>query len=173
MGLPVLRESKPYAVAASVVLKLQENGFVAYFAGGSIRDALRGTAPKAIDIATSANPNEVQGLFHRTVPVGIQFGVVRVLEGDFEFEVATFRSDGVYLDGRHPQFVEFSTPEKDAGQRDFPVNGIFYDPVEDEVIDFEGGREDFVRTRIRAIGFPSHLFPDTPWRMRLSLPLTP
>jgi putative nucleotidyltransferase with HDIG domain len=165
MGLPVLRESKPYAVAASVVRKLQENGFVAYFAGGSIRDALRGTAPKDIDIATSAKPNEVQGLFHRTVPVGIQFGVVRVLEGDFEFEVATFRSDGVYLDGRHPQFVEFSTPEKDAVRRDFTVNGIFYDPVEDEVIDFVGGREDLGRKLIRAIGLPSQRFAEDRLRM--------
>ena len=165
MGLPVLRESKPYAVAASVVRKLQENGFVAYFAGGSIRDALGGTAPKDIDIATSAKPNEVQGLFHRTVPVGIQFGVVRVLEGDFEFEVATFRFDGVYLDGRHPQFVEFSTPEKDAVRRDFTVNGIFYDPVEDEVIDFVGGREDLGRKLIRAIGLPSQRFAEDRLRM--------
>ena len=165
MDLPVLRESKPYSVAASVVRKLQENGFVAYFAGGSIRDALRGTAPKDIDIATSAKPNEVQKLFHRTVPVGLQFGVVRVLEGDFEFEVATFRSDGVYLDGRHPQFVEFSTPEKDAFRRDFTVNGLFYDPVKDKVIDFVGGREDLGRKLIRAIGLPSERFAEDRLRM--------
>jgi len=165
MDLPVLRESKPYAVAASVVRKLQENGFVAYFAGGSIRDALRGTAPKDIDIATSAKPNEVQELFRRTIPVGVQFGVVRVLEGDFEFEVATFRSDGIYLDGRHPQFVEFSTPEKDAFRRDFTVNGIFYDPVKDKVIDFVGGREDLGRKLIRAIGMPSQRFAEDRLRM--------
>ena len=165
MGLPVLRESKPYAVAASVVRKLQENGFVAYFAGGSIRDALRGTAPKDIDIATSAKPNEVQALFRRTIPVGIQFGVVRVLEGDFEFEVATFRSDGIYLDGRHPQFVEFSTPEKDAVRRDFTVNGMFYDPTKDNVIDFVGGREDLARKLIRAIGLPSQRFAEDRLRM--------
>ena len=165
MDLPVLRESKPYSVAASVVRKLQENGFVAYFAGGSIRDALRGTAPKDIDIATSAKPDEVQKLFRRTVPVGLQFGVVRVLEGDFEFEVATFRSDGVYLDGRHPQFVEFSTPEKDAFRRDFTVNGIFYDPLKDKVIDFVGGREDLGRKLIRAIGLPSERFAEDRLRM--------
>jgi len=165
MGLPVLRESKPYAVAASVVRKLQENGFVAYFAGGSIRDALRGTAPKDIDIATSAKPNEVQALFRRTIPVGVQFGVVRVLEGDFEFEVATFRSDGIYLDGRHPQFVEFSTAEKDAFRRDFTVNGIFYDPVKEKVIDFVGGREDLAGKLIRAIGVPSQRFAEDRLRM--------
>jgi putative nucleotidyltransferase with HDIG domain len=165
MGLPVLRESKPYPVAASVVRKLQENGFVAYFAGGSIRDALRGTAPKDIDIATSAKPNEVQGLFRRTIPVGVQFGVVRVLEGDFEFEVATFRSDGIYLDGRRPQFVEFSTPEKDAVRRDFTVNGMFYDPVKDKIIDFVGGREDLGRKLIRAIGLPAQRFAEDRLRM--------
>ena len=165
MDLPVLREAKPYAVAASVVRKLQEDGFVAYFAGGSIRDALRGTAPKDIDIATSAKPDEVQGLFRRTIPVGVQFGVVRVLEGDFEFEVATFRADGTYLDGRHPQFVEFSTPEKDAFRRDFTVNGIFYDPVKDKVIDFVGGREDLGRKLIRAIGLPSQRFAEDRLRM--------
>jgi poly(A) polymerase len=165
MSLPVLQDSKPYATAASIVRKLQVNGFVAYFAGGSVRDALRGTAPKDIDIATNAKPDQVQGLFRRTVPVGVQFGVVRVLEGGFEFEVATFRSDGVYLDGRHPQSVEFSTPEKDAVRRDFTVNGIFYDPIEDKLIDFVGGREDLGRKLIRAIGLPSQRFAEDRLRM--------
>jgi tRNA nucleotidyltransferase/poly(A) polymerase len=165
MNLPVLRESKPYPVAVSIVRKLQEGGFVAYFAGGSIRDALRGTAAKDIDIATSAKPDQVQRLFRRTVPVGVQFGVVRVLEGDFEFEVATFRSDGIYLDGRHPAEIEYSTPENDAVRRDFTVNGIFYDPVEDKVIDFVGGREDLGRKLIRAIGQPSKRFAEDRLRM--------
>lgn len=165
MTLPVLRESKPYAIAASIVRKLQERGFVAYFAGGCIRDALRGTAPKDIDIATSAKPEQVQGLFRRTVPVGVQFGIVRVLEGDLEFEVATFRSDGIYLDGRHPQSIEFSTPEGDAVRRDFTVNGLFYDPFEDKVIDFVDGREDLARKLIRAIGEPSKRFAEDRLRM--------
>ncbi len=165
MSLQVLRDSKPYAAAASIVRKLQENGFVAYFAGGSVRDALRGTAPKDIDIATSAKPEQVQSLFHRTIPVGVQFGVVRVLESDLEFEVATFRSDGKYLDGRHPANIAFSTPEKDAVRRDFTVNGIFYNPVEDRIIDFVGGREDLARKMIRAIGPPSERFAEDRLRM--------
>jgi tRNA nucleotidyltransferase/poly(A) polymerase len=165
MSLPVLRDSMPYSVAVSIVRKLQESGFVAYFAGGCIRDALRGTAPKDIDIATSAKPGQVQGLFRRTVPVGVQFGVVRVLEGDLEFEVATFRSDGVYLDGRHPADVEFSTPEHDAVRRDFTVNGLFYDPVGDKVIDFVDGREDLARKLIRAIGLPAKRFAEDRLRM--------
>jgi tRNA nucleotidyltransferase/poly(A) polymerase len=171
MELPVLRESKPYAVAVSIVRKLQESGFIAYFAGGSIRDALRGTAPKDIDIATSAKPEQVQGLFRRTVPLGVQFGVVRVLEADLEFEVATFRSDGIYLDGRHPADIEFSTPEKDAARRDFTVNGIFYDPVEDKVIDFVAGREDLARKLIRAIGLPAKRFAEDRLRMLRALRL--
>jgi putative nucleotidyltransferase with HDIG domain len=165
MGLPVLEESKPFAVAVSIVRKLQESGFVAYFAGGCIRDALRGTAPKDIDITTSAKPDQVQGMFRRTIPVGLQFGVLLVLEGGWEFEVATFRSDGIYLDGRHPEFVEFSTPEKDAVRRDFTINGIFYDPIEDKLIDFVGGREDLARKLIRAIGQPRERFAEDRLRM--------
>jgi poly(A) polymerase len=158
MSLAVLRDSKPYHVAESIVLKLHEHGYVAYFAGGCIRDALRDIPPKDIDIATSANPGQVQGLFQRTIPVGIQFGVVRVLVGDMEFEVASFRSDGVYLDGRHPSDVRFSTPEQDALRRDFTINGMFYDPLNNRVIDYVNGREDLSRKLIRAIGEASERF---------------
>ena len=165
MTLPVLQASKPYATAASIVRTLRDNGFVAYFAGGSIRDALMGTAPKDIDIATSARPDQVQALFRRTIPVGVQFGVVRVLEAEFEFEVASFRSDGIYLDGRHPQIIQFSTPEIDAARRDFTVNGMFYDPVEDQVIDFVGGQKDLARKLIRAIGVASQRFAEDRLRM--------
>src|ERR1700722_11152529 len=129
MSLAFLRDSKLYPVAASIVRTLQEHGFVAYFAGGCIRDALRDNPPKDIDIATNAEPGQVQELFQRTVPVGVKFGVVRVLASGMEFEVATFRSDGAYLDGRRPSEVRFSTPEEDALRRDFTINGMFYDPL--------------------------------------------
>jgi poly(A) polymerase len=165
MSLEALRDSKPYPVAAAIVQKLQEHGYVAYFAGGSIRDALRGIPPKDIDIATSAKPEEVQEIFHRTIPVGIQFGVVRVLAADMEFEVATFRSDGVYLDGRHPSEVRFSTPEQDALRRDFTINGMFYDPLSDRVLDYVNGRKDLSRKLIRAIGQPSERFAEDRLRM--------
>src|SRR5271163_1768130 len=141
MSLAVLRDSKPYQVAVSIVQRLREHGYVAYFAGGCVRDALQGVPPKDIDIATSASPDQVQGLFRRTIPVGIQFGVVRVLEAEMEFEVATFRSDGLYLDGRRPSEVRFSTPEQDAVRRDFTINGMFYDPFNDRVIDYVKGRQ--------------------------------
>ncbi len=158
MSLSVLRDSKPYSAAASLVETLRDHGYVAYFAGGSIRDALLGIPPKDIDIATSASPGQVQEIFSRTVPVGIQFGVVRVLVHDMEFEVATFRSDGLYLDGRHPSGVEFSTPEQDAVRRDFTVNGMFYDPLNGEIIDYVNGREDLSLKLVRAIGQPSQRF---------------
>lgn len=165
MSLPVLEESKLFSVAASIVRRLHGNGFVALLAGGCVRDALRGLPPHDIDIATSARPQEVQALFHRTIPVGVQFGVVRVLEREFEFEVATFRSDDVYLDGRHPARVHFSTPEEDARRRDFGVNGMFYDPIKGEVIDFVGGKADLSNRQIRAIGEPEKRFGED--RLRL------
>ena len=101
-------------VAVSIVARLQQRGYTSFFAGGCVRDALRGVPPKDIDIVTAAEPEVVQGLFPRTIPVGAQFGVVRVLEQGFEFEVATFRADGKYIDGRRPESVVFSTPREDA-----------------------------------------------------------
>src|SRR5271157_1698786 len=165
MSMAVLRDSKPYAAAASIVRTLQKQGHVAYFAGGCVRDALREIPPKDIDIATGAQPEEVQRLFRKTVPVGVQFGVVRVLEREMEFEVATFRRDGVYLDGRHPSTVQFATPEQDAVRRDFTVNGMFYDPSTEQVIDYVSGREDLSRRVIRAIGVPAERIAEDRLRM--------
>jgi poly(A) polymerase len=165
MSLAVLRESKPYHVATAIVQKLHQHGYLAYFAGGCIRDALQDIPPKDIDIATSATPGQVQALFQRTIPVGIQFGVVRVLVSDLEFEVASFRSDGVYLDGRRPSEIRFSTPEQDALRRDFTINGMFYDPLNDRVIDYVNGREDLSGKLIRAIGQPSERFAEDRLRM--------
>jgi putative nucleotidyltransferase with HDIG domain len=169
MSLAVLRESPRYDVAASIVRELQEHAYVAYFAGGCIRDALLKIPPKDIDIATSASPEQVQALFHRTIPVGIQFGVVRVRVAEMEFEVATFRSDGIYLDGRHPSAIRFSTPEQDAARRDFTINGMFYDPLSERVIDYINGREDLAGKLVRAIGQPSRRFAEDRLRMLRAL----
>ena len=165
MRLEVLRRSEPFAAAVSVVRTLRGHGHVAYFAGGCVRDALMNIAPKDVDIATSAKPDEVQKLFRRTIPVGVQFGVIRVLEGDVEVEVATFRSDGVYLDGRHPSTVVYATPDQDAFRRDFTVNGMFYDPLDECIIDFVNGRDDLNRKLIRAIGRASERFEEDRLRM--------
>jgi putative nucleotidyltransferase with HDIG domain len=165
MELPVLQASKPYPVAVSIVRKLRQSGFIAYFAGGSVRDALLGVSPKDIDIATSARPEDISLLFRRTIAVGVQFGVQRVLEEGFEFEVATFRSDGLYIDGRRPLDVHFASPEDDAARRDFTVNGMFYDPIDGRLIDYVGGRQDLRQGIIRAIGVAAERFRED--RLRL------
>ncbi len=145
--------------------RLRSAGHVAYFAGGCVRDLLRGMTPKDIDIATDARPEEVQKIFGRTYAVGAHFGVIVVLENDFQFEVATFRSDGAYLDGRHPAEVHFSSAEEDARRRDFTINGLFFDPPNESVIDFVGGREDLAAKVVRAIGDPAQRFAED--RLRL------
>ena len=122
--------SHPLASSArAIVGRLQSAGFQALYAGGCVRDMLRGVEPHDYDIATSARPEQVQALFPRTVAVGAQFGVICVLEDGAEFQVASFRADGLYVDGRRPETVAFSSPEKDAQRRDFTVNGLFFDPL--------------------------------------------
>jgi poly(A) polymerase len=164
--LPKLLDPSPLVEAAtSVVRDLRSHGHVAYFAGGCVRDALLGFRPKDIDVATDARPEEVQRIFGRTVPVGAKFGVIRVLQNQLEFEVATFRSDGAYLDGRHPESVTFSSPEEDARRRDFTINGMFYDPIADVVVDYVEGREDLEKRLIRAIGAARQRFREDRLRM--------
>ncbi len=157
----VLSPHDPHAqrqFAVEVVRKLRAAGFEAYWAGGCVRDQLLGREAKDYDVATTATPEEVRGLFgaRRTVLVGVAFGVVRVLgpPAAGPIEVATFRQDVGYSDHRRPDAVEFSTPEADALRRDFTINGLFYDPLEDRVIDFVGGQDDLARGIIRAIGDP-------------------
>ena len=153
------------STARALADRLGAAGHIAYFAGGCVRDLVRGQTPKDIDIATDARPEEVQKIFARTYAVGAHFGVIVVLENGFQFEVATFRSDGVYLDGRHPAKVHFSSAEEDARRRDFTINGMFFDPPNDSVIDFVDGRDDLATKVIRAIGDPAQRFAED--RLRL------
>ena len=139
-------------VAIQIVQRLRAAGHLAYFAGGCVRDLLRGVAAQDFDIATAATPAEVQQLFPKTIPVGAAFGVILVLEGGGQFEVATFRSDAAYLDGRHPSAVRFGSPAEDAQRRDFTVNGLFLDPVTDQIFDYVGGHADLEQRVIRCIG---------------------
>jgi len=141
--------------AREICSRLRGSGHIAYFAGGCVRDMVRGCAPKDIDIVTDARPEQVQKIFLRTHAVGAHFGVIIVVENEFQFEVATFRSDDAYLDGRRPATVHFSSPEEDAQRRDFTVNGMFFDPENNTVIDFVGGRADLEAKLIRAIGQPA------------------
>src|SRR5690606_3046179 len=118
--------------------RLRAAGYTAYLAGGCVRDYVMGRCPEDYDIATDARADEVQSLFARTIPVGVQFGVVVVVVEGCAFEVATFRADAAYLDGRHPSAVRFTSPEEDAQRRDFTINGMFLDPESDRVIDYVG-----------------------------------
>jgi poly(A) polymerase len=138
--------------AASIVRRLRAAGHEAYLAGGSVRDRLLGRAPLDWDVATSAHPEAVRALFPRTVPVGVQFGVILVVEHGERFEVATFRSDDAYVDGRRPSAVHFGSARDDAGRRDFTINALFEDPLTGEVHDFVGGVADLRAGVIRAIG---------------------
>jgi len=151
--------------AREIAARLRESGHIAYFAGGCVRDIVREQTPKDFDIATDAKPDVVQELFSRTYAVGAHFGVILVVENAFQFEVATFRSDDAYVDGRHPSAVHFSSPEEDAKRRDFTINGMFYDPVAEEVIDFVGGRADIAAKFVRAIGDPAQRFAEDRLRM--------
>ncbi len=151
--------------ARAVAARLRESGHVAYFAGGCVRDIVRGETPKDFDIATDANPEAVQKLFPHTYAVGAHFGVILVVENGFQFEVATFRSDDAYVDGRRPSAVHFSSPEEDAKRRDFTINGMFYDPVAEKVIDFVGGRADIGAKLVRAIGEPAQRLAEDRLRM--------
>jgi poly(A) polymerase len=158
-------ENQMQTTARDLARRLREAGHVAYFAGGCVRDLLRGEVPKDFDIATDARPEAVQKMFARTYAVGAHFGVIVVLENGFQFEVATFRSDGAYLDGRHPTEVHFATAKEDAARRDFTINGMFFDPEKDEVIDFVSGRADLEARVIRAIGDPAQRFAEDRLRM--------
>lgn len=151
--------------AIRVVRRLQEHGFEALLAGGCVRDMLLGRRPKDYDVATNARPKEVVRLFPRTLTVGVKFGVVIVLMRQGQVEVATFRSEAGYRDGRHPDEVEFTNAAEDAGRRDFTINGMFYDPVAERVIDYVDGRADLDRRIVRTIGDPQERFAEDYLRM--------
>ena len=157
---PCLRED-----ALAVLTRLREAGHVAYFAGGCVRDELLGLTPKDYDVATDAPPDRVRKLFTNTQAVGAAFGVILVRHKKSVVEVATFRTDGKYVDGRRPEAVTFTTVEEDAKRRDFTINGLFLDPIENHVIDYVGGQEDLKNKVLRAIGDPNHRFEEDHLRL--------
>jgi len=157
--------------AEDVVRRLRAAGFEALFAGGCVRDELLGLAPADYDVATSARPEQVTPLFRRTVEVGASFGVVEAIgprrpDGSYpKVQIATFRSDGAYTDGRRPDAVTFSTAEEDARRRDFTINGMFLDPLDGRVIDYVGGQADLNAKILRAIGDPHDRFREDKLRL--------
>lgn len=156
-------ESQKYAI--EIVKRLNKAGHVAYFAGGWVRDYLMGHPSNDIDIATDARPEQILDLFPRTILVGLAFGVVIVLMDGKQFEVSSFRKDIEYRDGRRPENIEYSNAEEDAERRDFTINGMFYDPIEDIIHDFVGGKADIHNRIIRAIGDPHERFVEDRLRM--------
>jgi poly(A) polymerase len=139
--------------AIEIVRKLREAGYLAFFVGGCVRDLIMGAAPKDYDIATSAHPEQVMQLFPESIAVGAQFGVVLVVQDGFRVEVATFRSDGAYADGRHPGQVTYTNdPRQDVLRRDFTINGLLYDPLTETVLDYVEGQNDIRERVIRTIG---------------------
>lgn len=151
--------------AIKIIRQLRANGFEALLAGGCVRDMLLGRAAQDHDVATSAEPADVTRIFRRTLKVGAKFGVVIVLVDNEQVEVATFRTEAGYTDGRHPGRVCFATAKEDAARRDFTINAMFYDPLKKEVIDFFGGRKDLGRRIIRTVGKPDERFAEDFLRM--------
>ena len=155
--------------ALEVVSRLRGAGFPAFWAGGCVRDELLGRIPADYDVATSARPAQVREVFghRRTLSIGAAFGVITVLgpPDAGQVEVATFRTDAAYTDGRHPAGVIFSSPEEDAMRRDFTINGLFFDPLTGAVHDYVGGRDDLAAGVVRAIGVPAQRFGEDHLRM--------
>jgi poly(A) polymerase len=153
-------------LATDICRTLHTSGFKAYLVGGCVRDLVLGREPEDYDVATDAHPARVQQLFPSSVDVGARFGVILVLANGAQVEVATFRSDVGYSDGRHPDRVEYSDlPEEDVRRRDFTINGLMLDIDTQQILDFVGGRDDLQRGIVRAIGTPEVRFREDRLRM--------
>lgn len=167
--MPTIDPDKARDFARDVVQQLRSHGYEAVWAGGCVRDGLLGKQPKDYDVATNATPDQVREVFghRRTLPIGAAFGVITVLgpRAAGPIEVATFRRDATYSDGRHPDSVAFSNAEEDALRRDFTINGLFFDPVAEEVIDYVDGRRDLQQGILRAIRDPEERFAEDKLRM--------
>ena len=155
----------PGDIAGRMVERLHAAGFAAFWVGGCVRDFLLGREPEDFDIATDARPAQVEKLFAKTIPVGKKFGVVVVVEGGQQFQVAMFRAEAEYRDGRRPERVELANAEADARRRDFTVNGLFYDPATEKIHDWVGGEKDLRAKLIRTIGAPAERFGEDHLRM--------
>ena len=169
LGMNAISPSNARTFALTVVQQLRDAGYQAYWAGGCVRDEILGVIPQDYDVATSAIPSQIQEVFHdrKTLEIGASFGVITVLgpRSAGQIEVATFRQDANYSDGRHPDQVSYTTAEEDASRRDFTINGMFYDPLENQVIDFVQGQVDLQHQLVRAIGDPQLRFAEDKLRI--------
>ncbi|MBI3851997.1 MAG: CCA tRNA nucleotidyltransferase [Verrucomicrobia bacterium] len=153
------------SVAIEIVHRLQTADFVAYWVGGCVRDFLLGREPEDYDVATNAVPEQIEKLFSRTIAVGRKFGVMLVVEQGHQFQVATFRAESDYQDGRHPEIISFGDARADALRRDFTVNGLFYDPIRKQLHDWVGGEADLRGKILRTIGSPAERFAEDHLRL--------
>jgi poly(A) polymerase len=151
--------------AEEIVRRLKKAGFESYFVGGCVRDFVLGVAPGDYDIVTSAHPEQIMALFERTVPIGVKFGVIAVILENDPYEVATFRSDDIYIDGRRPSHVHYSSAREDVFRRDFTVNGLLMDPVTGDIVDYVDGLADIRKKVVRSIGNPDLRFNEDHLRM--------
>lgn len=170
--MKILKNHPHWAETLQVLEKLSEAGFLAYLAGGCVRDALLNKAPKDFDIASNATPEQVKALYPESLDIGAHFGVSILPRKGFQIEVATFRSDGIYQDGRHPETVKFSSPERDAQRRDFTVNALFYDVGEKRILDYVGGQKDLGDQILRCVGDPKQRFAEDQLRILRALRFT-
>ncbi len=155
----------PRAIATDIVRRLQIAGFAAYWVGGCVRDFLLGREPGDYDIATNAVPEQIEKLFPHTIAVGRKFGVMVVIEEKQQFQVATFRAESDYRDGRRPEQISFGDPQADALRRDFTINGLFFDPIAGQTHDWVGGEADLRAGIVRTIGAPEERFAEDHLRM--------
>ena len=151
--------------ALKIIQKLRESGFEAYIVGGAVRDMILGIEPEDYDIATSASCSDIERLFEKVIPVGAEFGVCQVILGGKPYEVAGFRKDGVYEDGRRPSRIEPASAFEDVSRRDFTINALLYDPLNDRIIDHVNGRDDVKKGIIRTVGNPEDRFHEDSLRM--------
>ena len=156
--MELFENHKHWPYVKSICQKLKKNHFQAYIAGGAVRDALLKKRIKDFDIATNALPQDIVSLFPKTLLVGESFGVVKVIEDPINVDVATFRQDGTYSDGRHPNEISFCSPQEDALRRDFTINALFYDPFCQKIVDFVNGQKDLKNQRVRTVGPPQKRF---------------
>ncbi len=148
-----------------ILTRLHKEGFTAYIVGGAVRDLWMGLQPQDFDLVSNASPEQIQSLFPRTLDVGKTFGIIVVVTEEGKVEIARFRTDGAYTDGRHPSEVKFSNPAEDARRRDFTVNALFYDSAKGEVLDYVGGVEDLRACKLRTVGDPAQRFEEDALRM--------
>ena len=167
MSVDILSQMDPALAKAmsQVFSTLRKGGFESYIAGGAVRNAILGLPVKEVDIATSAHPEDIEQLFEKTIPVGRQFGVMVVIENEAQFELTTFREETDYSDGRHPDKISFSDARNDVMRRDFTINGLFFDPISDHLLDFCEGAHDLKRGLIRTIGDPQQRFEEDSLRV--------